>query len=110
MRASAIALVDSGPTRARMPSSTISKERLHAADLTGLGEQPLDGELQVVDLLEGEVDALGDTSDDQANDGLKVAGERRLELDELSFDRRIHSGSPIVPYPTTASSRMRQAS
>ena len=55
-----------------------------AADLARLGEQPLDGELQVVDLLEGEVDALGDASDDQANDRLEVAGERRVELDELA--------------------------
>ena len=45
----------------------------HAALRARLGQQPLDGELKVVDLLEGEVHALGDAADDQPHDGLEVA-------------------------------------
>ncbi len=45
----------------------------HAALRAGLGEQPLDGELQVVDLLEGEVHPLGDAADDQPHDRMEVA-------------------------------------
>ena len=71
----------------------------------GLGQQPLDGELEVVDLLEGEVHALGDAADDQAHDGLEVARQRRLEVDSLLL-----LGQAIVPSPTTQSSRIRQAS
>ena len=70
-----------------------------------LGQQALDGELEVVDLLEREVHTLGDAADDQAHDAVEVAGERRLEVDALR-----HHDFSIVPSPTTQSSRMRHAS
>ena len=75
--------------------------QLDAADLARLGEQPLDRELEVVDLLEREVHALGDAADDQAYDSVEVARQRRFEVDAFVLvDQR---GSPMVPSPTTRS-------
>ena len=76
--ASATACSLSGPTRARTRPSATSNERLHGLLLAGLGQQALDGELKIVDLLEREVHALGDAADDQPDDGLEVAGQRGL--------------------------------
>jgi hypothetical protein len=73
----------------------------HAAHLARLGQQALDRELEVVDLLEGEVHALRDPADDQPYHGLEVARQRRLQDD--AFARLRHVGSPIVPSPTTRS-------
>ena len=70
--------------RVRMPVLADLEREADGAGVPGLGEQALDGELEVVDLLEGEVHALGDAADDQAHDGLEVARQRRLEVDPLS--------------------------
>ena len=59
------------------------ERQLHAAHLAGLGQQALDRELEVVDLLEREVHALGDAADDQPDHGLEVARQGRLEVDAL---------------------------
>ena len=92
---------ESGPTRVRMLDSPTSNERRTLPDLAGLGEQALDRELEVVDLLEREVHALGDAADDQADDRLEVARQRGHEVDAfLVVGQR---GSPIVPSPTTRS-------
>ena len=78
-----------------------------APDLAGLGEQALDRELEVVDLLEREVHALGDAADDQADHRLEVARQRGHEVDALWWlVTRLSDG----PSPTTRSSRIRQAS
>ena len=69
--------------------------------LPRLRQQALDGELEVVDLLEGEVHALGDAADDQPHHRLEVARQRRLEVD--AFMQLVHFGSPMVPSPTTRS-------
>ena len=90
-----------GPTRVRMLASPTSNERCTLPDLARLGQQALDRELEVVDLLEGEVHALGDAADDQPHDGLEIAGQRRLEVDAFGLDRQ--RGSPMVPSPTTRS-------
>ena len=77
------------------------ERQLHAAHLARLGQQALHRELEVVDLLEREVHALGDAADDQPHDGLKIARQRRLEVD--AFMQLVHLGSPMVPSPTTRS-------
>jgi hypothetical protein len=98
--ASATAASDSGPTRADARLADLEGEA-DAADLAGLGEQPLHGQLEVVDLLEREVDALGDAADDEAHHGLEIAGQRRLEVDAFRLDGQ--RGSPMVPSPRTRS-------
>ena len=80
---------------------TTAREELIERHLPRLGEQALDRELEVVDLLEGEVHALRDPADDQPHDGLEIARQRRLEVDALGQLR--HRGSPMVPSPTTRS-------
>jgi hypothetical protein len=77
------------------------KRQLHAAHLTRLGQEALHRELEVVDLLEREVHALGDAADNQPHDGLKIARQRRLEVN--AFKQLVHLGSPMVPSPTTRS-------
>src|SRR5205085_11196731 len=82
---------------------------------TGLRQQPLDRELEVVYLLEAEVDPLGDAADDQPHDGMEVASDRRLELDPLAFwldqaTTSLRTEELIVPWPSTRSRSSRQAS
>src|SRR5918999_2602519 len=84
------------------------ERQMNAADLAGLGQQALDRELEIVDLLEREVHALGYPADDEPHDGMEVAGQRRVEIDSLLVLR--HLGRPMVPSPTTQSPRIRHAS
>jgi hypothetical protein len=56
-----------------------------------LREQALDRQLQVVELVEAEVEPVGDAAQDHPDDRLPVASYGRRQLDPVSWHGRAHS-------------------
>ena len=55
----------------------------------GLDEQPLDGELEVVEVLEGEVEAIRDPAEHESRHGMPFPARGQGELDRLRLHARL---------------------
>ena len=90
-RASASACSLSGPTRTRTLVHDLDTH-LHGVLGGGLHQQPLDGQLEVVEVLVGEVEAVGHAAEHEAYAGMPPA---RVQRSVSSMD----CGSLIGPVP-----------